>query len=85
VSGLTDIDDQPVVDGADVAINLYDQNNVLVETGMVVQADSPDNDTYYADITLPDVTRPTKFVAKASGSQSTSEYRDIGTVWVVSE
>ena len=83
VTDLTDINGEPVTSGASVAINLYDQNNALVITGTVEQENAPDDATYYADITLPQVTRPTKYVARATGSRDDETYKDIGIIWVV--
>lgn len=82
VDDLTDILGQPVTSGAGVAINLYDQNGVLVATGSVGQNADPDNDTYYADITLPTVTRVTPYTVRATGTKNGAEYKDVGIVWV---
>lgn len=83
VDDLTDIDGNAVTDVVGLTINLYDQNETLVTTGSVQQADAPDDDTYYADITLPTVTRPTKYLVRASGAKNTAVYKDLGIIWVV--
>lgn len=82
VDDLTDIAGQPVTSGANITINLYDQNNVLITTGSVGQNADPDNDTYYADITLPTVTRTTPYTIQATGSKNGADYKDVGIVWV---
>ena len=82
------IDDFSASDGteitsdATVTINLYDQNDTLVTVGSVQQYPPPDASTYYADITLPMVTRITLYVAKLKGVYNTKNYESIGWVWV---
>lgn len=81
VSGYTDLNGVAITT-ATVTINLYDQNDALVTTGAVSQLAAPNNNTYIANITMPTVTRITRYKIKVYSSQSGVVYEAVGDLWV---
>ena len=81
IRDLIDIDGDPVVAPDTKVLSLCDDAGTEITAGTVLQ-DPADTNTFYADMTLPTVTRRRRYTLKASSSKNSHNFRAIGYIWV---